>query len=117
LKTAESLLLEVLSRAESLSVVERQETLGILGAVYKQRWSVCGHKDHLEKSVFYYRSGYRMGIASDFGYTALHTAFDLDLLMQGAHALAIEDPSRHALLKLTGKNTVLLGQLGSPPIQ
>jgi hypothetical protein len=30
LKTAESLLLEVLSRAESLSVVERQETLGLV---------------------------------------------------------------------------------------
>jgi len=74
LKTAESLLLEVLSRAQSLSVTDRQETLGILGAVYKQRWSVYGHKDHLEKSVFYYRSGYRLGIASDFGYTALNTA-------------------------------------------
>ena len=36
--------------------------------------------------------------------------------VQGAHALAIENPSRHALLELPGKDTVLLGQLGPPPI-
>src|SRR4051812_29516307 len=51
LKTAEGLLLELIARAESLSTDEHQETLGLLGGVYKQRWSVYAHKDHLEKSV------------------------------------------------------------------
>ncbi len=79
-KTAESLLLDLLSRAESLSLAQHQETLGVLGGVHKLRWNVYGHKSHLEKAVFYYHSGYRLGIASDFGYTALNTAFVLDLL-------------------------------------
>jgi len=85
LTEAELLLREVLSRAESLSVAERQEALGILGAVYKQRWGVYGHKDCLEQAVSYYRSGYQLGIASDFGYTALNTAFVLDLLADAEH--------------------------------
>jgi predicted acylesterase/phospholipase RssA len=79
-KTAESLLLDLLSRAESLSLAQHQETLGILGGVHKLRWNVYGQKSHLEKAVFYYHSGYRLGIASDFGYTALNTAFVLDVL-------------------------------------
>src|SRR2546425_744734 len=33
----------------SLPDGERQDTLGILGAVYKQRWSAFGNKDQLEK--------------------------------------------------------------------
>ena len=56
LKTAEALLLDVLSRAAVLSPGEHQEVLGQLGGVYKQRWSVYGHKDHLEKSLYYYRT-------------------------------------------------------------
>jgi predicted acylesterase/phospholipase RssA len=80
LQTAESLLLDVLSRADSLAVRERQEVLGLLGAVYKQRWSVYGHKESLETAIFYYRRGYQLGIVSDLGYTALNAAFVLDLL-------------------------------------
>lgn len=80
LKTAEAMLLELLSRAASMTAKQHQETLGILGGVYKYRWSVYGHKDHLEKSIYYYRKGYEMGIASDFGYTALNAAAVLDLL-------------------------------------
>jgi len=80
LKSAESLLIDLLARSESLSTAQHQQTLGILGSVFKSRWSVYGHKDHLEKAIFYYRKGYQMGIASDFGYTALNAAFVLDLL-------------------------------------
>ncbi len=90
LKTAESLLLEVLSSAESLSASDRQEALGILGGVNKQRWSVYGHKDHLEKAAFYYRAGYQMGIASDFGYTAVNAAFVLDLLADAERGMTAE---------------------------
>ena len=90
LKTAEALLLDVLSRAAALSPGEHQEVLGQLGGVYKQRWSVYGHKDHLEKSLYYYRAGYALGIASDFGYTALNTAFVLDLLADADRGVSAE---------------------------
>jgi hypothetical protein len=92
LKTAESLLLDVLSRAASLSAAHHQEALGNLGGVYKQRWSVYGQKDHLEKAAFYYRSGYQIGIHSDLGYTALNAAFVLDLLANAERGIA-EEPS------------------------
>jgi predicted acylesterase/phospholipase RssA len=87
LKSAEMLLLDLLARAQSLSTVEHQKTLGILGSVFKSRWGVYGHKDHLEKAIFYYRKGYQMGIASDYGYTALNAAFVLDLLADAERGL------------------------------
>lgn len=90
LRKAESLLLEILSRASALPVAQLQEALGVLGGVYKTRWSVYGHKDHLEKAAFYYRRGYDLGIASDFGYTALNTAFVLDLLADAERGLSSE---------------------------
>jgi predicted acylesterase/phospholipase RssA len=85
LKKAETMLRELLDRPATLTVHEHQEALGILGAVYKQRWSVYGHKDHLEKALLYYRAGYDLGIQTDFGYTAINTAFVLDLLAEVAH--------------------------------
>jgi predicted acylesterase/phospholipase RssA len=87
LKSAESLLLDLLARGESLSTAQHQKTLGILGSVFKSRWSVYGHKDHLEKAIFYYRKGYQMGIGSDYGYTALNAAFVLDLLADAERGL------------------------------
>ncbi|HWC96708.1 MAG TPA: patatin-like phospholipase family protein [Candidatus Sulfopaludibacter sp.] len=90
LKTAEGLLLEVLARAANLSPEQHQEALGLLGGVYKARWSVYGHKDHLEKAIFYYRLGYQMGIASDLGYTALNAAFVLDLLADAERGISTE---------------------------
>lgn len=80
LKTAEALLQDLLSRSERLTTALHQETLGILGAVYKQRWSVYAQKEALEKSLLYYRTGYELGIESDLAYTAVNTAFVLDLL-------------------------------------
>jgi len=103
LKKAEALLLDLTGRANLLTVAQQQETLGILGALYKQRWSVYGHKDHLEKSLFYYRKGYELGIEADRGYTAINTAFVLDLLadaqrgVEGASAASLasrEEASR-----------------------
>jgi predicted acylesterase/phospholipase RssA len=90
LKKAESMLLELLLRAATLPVSQLQETLGVIGGVYKTRWSVYGHKDHLEKAAFYYRSGYDLGIANDFGYTALNTAFVLDLLADADRGMSTE---------------------------
>jgi predicted acylesterase/phospholipase RssA len=86
LKTAETLLLDLLQRSERLTTALHQETLGILGAVYKQRWSVYAQKEALEKSLLYYRTGYELGIESDLAYTAVNTAFVLDLLADAERA-------------------------------
>lgn len=113
LKTAESLLLDLLARAESLPIDQRQETLGILGGVYKQRWSVYGHTDHLLKAVSYYRSGYQLGIATDFGYTALNTAFVLDLLADASRGMNAEpsEASQARTAEATRIRTEIAGTL------
>src|ERR1017187_4653127 len=49
--------------------------------------------------------------------TVQHAAFDLELLVQGAHALPVDDPLRHALLELLGKDTVFARQLRLLSIQ
>ena len=79
-KQAESILQDLLARSAGLSPEQHQETLGVMGGVHKLRYSIYGHKTHLEKAAFYYRAGYQFGIPSDHGYTALNTAFVLDLL-------------------------------------
>src|SRR5262249_40970526 len=80
LQKAEKLLLDVLARSQNMPVRQRQEILGLLGAVYKQRWSTYAHRDDLEQAVYYYRLGYQLGVSSDLGYTAINTAYVLDLL-------------------------------------
>src|SRR5579863_9207405 len=84
---AESILLDVLARS-GLITAERQEALGMLGGIHKLRFTVFGPKSHLEKSAACYRAGYELGVASDFGYTALNTAFVLDLLGGDDHGEA-----------------------------
>ena len=80
LKTAEAMLLGLLARPDALTPDRRQQALGILGGIYKRRWSAYGHQEDLEKALQYYRAGYELGIAPDLGYTAINTAFVLDLL-------------------------------------
>lgn len=67
-------------RGENLGTTKDQETLGQAGAINKYRWEVSGQKQHLEQSLNYYLRGYREGVASDYGYTAINAAFVLDLL-------------------------------------
>jgi predicted acylesterase/phospholipase RssA len=83
LKTAEAMLLGLLARPAALMPARRQQALGILGGVHKRRWSAYGHQEDLEKALRYYRAGYELGIAPDLGYTAINTAFVLDLLAAG----------------------------------
>ncbi len=64
----------------SLSPPQRQDALGIAGAIYKRRWDSFGLRRHLEKSRDYYRRGMEIGITLDAGYTAINLAFVLDLL-------------------------------------
>jgi predicted acylesterase/phospholipase RssA len=56
------------------------ETLGLAGAVHKYQWKLSGLRHDLEQSLAYYGRGAARGIEHDYGYTAINTAFVLDLL-------------------------------------
>lgn len=72
--------LNVLAAAFDLTTTRDQETLGLLGSVYKRRWRVDGRREWLERSLHYYRRGYECGVAGDQGYTAVNAAFVQDVL-------------------------------------
>jgi predicted acylesterase/phospholipase RssA len=56
-----------------------QETLGLAGAIHKNRWKVGGQLRDLEQSLAYYRRGWEAGIKGDHGYTAINAAFMMDV--------------------------------------
>jgi predicted acylesterase/phospholipase RssA len=72
--------LRILTRRAELATTRDQETLGIAGGILKRWWDLDGNVRHLERSLALYRRGYEEGIAKDAGYTAINTAFLLDLL-------------------------------------
>ena len=57
-----------------------QETLGLIGAIYKRKWEVDNQRQNLERSLFYYLRGYKQGAVNDQGYTGINAAFVLDRL-------------------------------------
>jgi predicted acylesterase/phospholipase RssA len=57
-----------------------QDTYGLLGAINKLRWSAFGNIRYLRDALRHYEAGYLLGISLDDGYTALNTAFVLDLV-------------------------------------
>jgi hypothetical protein len=60
--------LAILKRGAHLETAPTQETLGLAGSIYKQKWLVDGQKQHLETSFRYYYRGHRQGVAtSDLG--------------------------------------------------
>lgn len=93
LKRAEELAHDLLE-VGSLTPEQRQEVLGLLGAIWKNRWSVYGLREDLEKSLAYYREGLAFGEDLDSGYTGINTAFVLDLLSAVAG-----DPTAKAALQ------------------
>jgi hypothetical protein len=97
---AKGLLQELENAPDGGDTGRRQDMLGILGSIYKLRWSAEGLRDHLENSLAYYRKGMQVGIEHDNGYTAINVAFVLDLL-----AAAGADSSAGVALK-TGAETV-----------
>ncbi len=109
LKQAEAVLLDLLSRAASLTPSQHQEILGALGAVYKQRWSVYGHNEHLEKALLFYRSGRQLGIQPDLGYCAINEALALDILA-GARRHA-GDPGTEAAAALRKQGAAIRTQI------
>jgi predicted acylesterase/phospholipase RssA len=72
--------LEILREVEDLSETHNQETLGLVGAIYKRKWEVDNQKPQLERALFYYLRGYAEGAERDQGYTGINAAYILDLL-------------------------------------
>lgn len=72
--------LKILKKVENLDTTVKQETLGIVGAIYKRKWEVDNQKIQLELALLYYRRGYEQGAENDQGYTGINAAFVLDWL-------------------------------------
>jgi predicted acylesterase/phospholipase RssA len=74
---------EILQRADDLKTTTNQETLGLAGSINKRTWELDGQKQHLERSLAFYRRGHELGVATDDnGYTGINAAFVLDLLAE-----------------------------------
>jgi predicted acylesterase/phospholipase RssA/MinD-like ATPase involved in chromosome partitioning or flagellar assembly len=69
-----------LNEGASSDPTPSQETLGLAGAIFKNRWKLTGQRDDLERSSFYYNRGWQQPLEGDFGYTGINAAFVLDLL-------------------------------------
>jgi predicted acylesterase/phospholipase RssA len=72
--------IEILGQYEDLKTTRDQETLGIAGAIYKNKWETFGQRADLERSLAYYTRGSSESIEGDFGYTRINAAFVLDIL-------------------------------------
>jgi predicted acylesterase/phospholipase RssA len=59
-----------------------QETLSLMGAVYKRKWEADGQQINLEHSFSFYNQAYAKGPQTDDGYSGINAAYILDLLAQ-----------------------------------
>lgn len=74
------LALDILRQVEDFAQTKNQETLGLVGAIYKRKWEIDNQKQQLERSLSYYLRGYEQDPVNDQGYTGINAAFLLDLL-------------------------------------
>lgn len=72
--------LSLLQEADNLTDTTDQETLGLAGAIFKNKWETDANSQHLERALAYYLRGYYVGPMNDQGYTGINAAFILDLL-------------------------------------
>jgi len=72
--------LALLAAEFDLEQTRDQETLGMLGALYKRRWRIDGRRLWLEQSLHFYRRGFACGVTGDAGYTAINAAYIQDVL-------------------------------------
>jgi len=86
--------LSILTLDCSLDTTTDQETLGLAGSIYKEKWKLDAQKEHLEQSLAYYLRGYQEGPAGDYGYTGINAAFILDLL---THVTTSDDTIRQVV--------------------
>jgi predicted acylesterase/phospholipase RssA len=76
-------------RSERLEIEQRQESLGLRGAIYKRRWQIEAQRIDLEHALGFYLRGYQigraftdneLGVETDQGYAGINAAYVLDLL-------------------------------------
>ncbi len=72
--------LSILDQIADFDTTTDQETLGLIGSIFKRKWEVDNQRQNLERSLFYYLRGYEQGPANDQGYTGVNAAFVLDQL-------------------------------------
>lgn len=72
--------LTIVASVEDIQQTRHQGTLGLVGAIHKGHWEWDAQKIHLERALAFYYRGYSEGIAGDNGYTAINTAYVLELL-------------------------------------
>jgi predicted acylesterase/phospholipase RssA len=86
---------------------EKQETLGLYGAIYKRKWELDAQRENLERSLRYYREGAARGVGHKQGYTAINAAYVLELMAYQ------EDTARLYDQRLTTGAGAAAGALGS----
>lgn len=72
-------LLDAVDRFD-MDVAQRQESLGLRGAVYKRKWQIEGQRSDLVRARGCYQQGYELGPATDHGYTGINAAFVIDVM-------------------------------------
>jgi predicted acylesterase/phospholipase RssA len=70
--------LETLREIADFKTTTVQETLGLIGAIYKRKWELDNQRENLEQSLVYYLRGYEQGARNDQGYTGINAAYILD---------------------------------------
>lgn len=72
--------IQILRNVADFETTQNQETLGLIGAIYKRKWEFDNQRENLERSLHYYLRGYEQGVSKDQGYTGINAAFVLDRL-------------------------------------
>lgn len=72
--------LALLAAEFDLHSTRDQETLGLVGALFKRRWRIDNRRQWLAQSLHYYRRGFECGVEGDAGYTAINAAYIQDVL-------------------------------------
>jgi predicted acylesterase/phospholipase RssA len=87
-----SLALEQLDEVDRLrmDVAQRQESLGMRGAIYKRKWQLEGQRADLVRARGYYLQGHALGPATDRGYNGINAAYVLDLMARAEAADATQ---------------------------
>ena len=80
--------LEILREIADFKTTTVQETLGLIGAIYKRKWEIDNQRENLERSLVYYLRGYEQGPVNDQGYTGINAAYILDRLAKLEEAQA-----------------------------